>query len=66
MGIEGSSEKPPRGPRLNFLMELTDLPLNGSVQVLVQAGRRLSRLSLATNRTVTFSTEESRFLSTSL
>jgi hypothetical protein len=30
MGIEGRSEKPPRGPMLNFLMELTDLPLNGS------------------------------------
>jgi hypothetical protein len=31
MGIEGSSEKPTRGSRLNFLMELTELPLNGSV-----------------------------------
>ncbi len=30
MGIEGSSEKLTRGPRLNFLMELTDLPINGS------------------------------------
>jgi hypothetical protein len=33
MGIEGSSEKLTRGPRLNFLMELTDLPLNGSESI---------------------------------
>ncbi|KZS04124.1 Uncharacterized protein APZ42_032964 [Daphnia magna] len=45
---------------LNFIKDQVDATER------YQAGRRLSRRSLATNRTVTFSTEESRFLSTSL